>query len=98
MEINCGSDVEFEGAEYIAVYHSSDWAERGFCRQCGSHLFYRLKEPLQHMMPVGLFEEDDSRVFRTQVFIDEKPAYYSFAEKTDDMTGAELFAKYAPPE
>ena len=23
---------------------SSAWAERGFCKNCGSHLFYRLKE------------------------------------------------------
>ncbi len=50
------------------------------------------------MMPVGLFGEDDAREFRTQVFIDEKPGYYSFANETEDMTGAELFAKYAPPE
>ena len=98
MEINCGSDVDFEGHEHIARYNSSDWAERGFCRQCGSHLFYRLKEPQQHMMPVGLFEEDEAREFRTQVFIDEKPDYYNFANETEDMTGAELFAKYAPPK
>ena len=25
-----------------ATYRSSDWAERGFCRDCGSTLFYRV--------------------------------------------------------
>ena len=29
-----------------------------------------------------------------QVFVDERPSYYEFANKTDDMTGAEVFAKY----
>jgi len=49
------------------------------------------------MMPVGLFDDDQDLVFNHQVFIDEKPSYYNFAEKTDDMTGAEIFAKFASP-
>lgn len=98
MEINCGSNVSFEGEENISVFASSDWAERGFCKNCGTHLFYRLKENNQHMVPIGLFENDDDLVFESQVFIDAKPSYYSFSNKTNDMTGAELFAKFAPPE
>ena len=31
-----------------------------------------------------------------QIFIDEKPAYYDFANKTHNMTGAEVFAQFAP--
>jgi hypothetical protein len=73
------------------------WAERGFCNKCGSHLFYRLKESKQHIIPVGLFADCGMFVFDHQVFIDEKPAYYCFANETNDMTGAEVFAKYAPP-
>jgi len=46
---------------------------------------------------VALFEPDDEMVFGNQVFIDEKPDFYSFANKTEDMTGAECFAKSAPP-
>ena len=36
--------VEFSGAEHLRRYDSSAWAERGFCRECGASLFYRLKE------------------------------------------------------
>ena len=43
MAVDCGTDVSFEGEENISVYSSSEWAERGFCKECGSHLFYRLK-------------------------------------------------------
>jgi hypothetical protein len=35
--------------------------------------------------------------FKTQIFIDEKPGYYEFANKTHNMTGAEVFAAFAPP-
>ncbi len=98
MTVDCGSDVSFTGEEHIGTFDSSPWAERGFCRQCGSHLFYRIKESQQHMMPVGLFENTEGLAFDHQVFIDEKPAYYDFSNKTKNMTGAEVFAMYAPPE
>mgnify|MGYP000675211619 CR=1 FL=1 len=29
-----------------------------------------------------------------QIFIDEKPAYYCFANETHNMTGAEVFAQF----
>ncbi len=98
MEVDCGPDVKFEGEEKLSVFNSSEWAERCFCAVCGSHLFYRLKESQDHMIPVGLFDEDHDLVFDHQVFVDEKPDYYQFANKTEDLTGAELFAKFAPPE
>ncbi len=98
MAIDCGTDVVFGGKENIGVYDSSDWAERGFCKQCGSHLFYRLKETQQHLMPPGLFDDNTALTFDHQVFIDEKPEWYNFASETHNMTGAEVFAKYAPPE
>ena len=97
LTVDCGAEVSFEGEENISVFSSSEWAERGFCNKCGSHLFYRLKERNQYIMPLGLFDNDKSFVFDHQIFIDEKPSFYSFANETSDMTGAEVFAKYAPP-
>ena len=94
LAVDSGCDVSFEGEEYISVFDSSDWAERGFCKKCGSHLFYRLKESGQHIIPAGLFNDQDSFVFDHQVFIDKKPSYYSFANETSDMTEAEVFEKY----
>ncbi len=97
MEIDCGADVRFEGEESISVFSSSDWAERGFCGNCGTHLFYRLKGSGEHMVPVGLFEDGADLVFKGQVFIDEKPDYYTFANDTKNLTGAELFAMFNDP-
>lgn len=97
MEINCGSDTDFSGKEYISVFDSSEWAERGFCSNCGTHLFYRLKSTGEHMIPVGMFEDVGDSQLAMEVFIDEKPVYYSFANETEKMTGEEVFARFAPP-
>ena len=43
---------------------------------------------------VGLFEDSAGLAFKGQVFIDEKPEYYEFANKTQNLTGAELFAMF----
>lgn len=96
VEVNCRSEIIFSNEENLSIYNSSNWAERGFCKNCGTHLFYRLKEGHQHMVPVGLFDDDTGLNFETQVFIDEKPDYYNFENQTENLTGAELFAKFAP--
>jgi hypothetical protein len=94
MEIDCGQAVTIDGEEHLSVFNSSDWAERGFCRNCGTHLFYRLKGSGQHMVPIGLFDDREDLAFGTQVFIDEKPAFYHFGNETNEMTGAEVFALF----
>lgn len=95
LVVECGTDVSFRGEENKSVYDSSEWAERGFCSKCGTHLFYKLKKTGQYMIPVGLFDGDEQQiVFDHQIFIEEKPAYYCFSNKTENMTGAEVFAKF----
>ena len=96
MVVSCGTEVAFEGEENITVYSSSEWAERGFCKKCGSHIFYRLKEINEHQIPVGLFDNQDSFKFDLQVYIDRKPSFYSFSNKTIEMTEAEVIEKYGP--
>ena len=98
MEVDCGTDVSFEGEHNITVYNSSDWAERGFCSKCGSHLFYRLKGINEHQVPVGLFNEQEFFNFDLQVYIDCKPSFYSFTNKTNEMTEAEVIEKFAPDQ
>lgn len=94
LATDCGTEVEFSGKEYLGVYNSSEWAERGFCTKCGTHLFYRLKESGQVIMPVGVFESEEKFRFAHQIFTDKKPSYYSFANQTENMTEEEVFAKY----
>lgn len=93
--VECEDSVDFEGAKHIAVFDSSAWAERGFCQRCGTHLFYRLKQGGHYALPVGLFDDGSDWQFAEQIFIDEKPAFYSFADKTKNLTGEQLFAQFS---
>lgn len=98
MSVHCGTDVSFSNEEYISVYRSCSWAELGFCKNCGSHLFYRLIDNGEYILQTGSFDSADGFALEQQVFIEEKPAYYSFANKTTNLTGAEVFAQYASDE
>lgn len=83
-----------EGEQHLRVYDSSEWAERAFCGQCGSHVFYRLKDGTLYSLSAGLFDDSGDWPFELQIFVDEKPANYSFADRTRTMTGPEVFAQY----
>lgn len=87
-------DVSFMGNEHIAIFSSSEWAERGFCKQCGTHLFYRLKQEEHYAIPVGLLDGSDWD-FTEQIFIDQKPEFYTFANDTRMLTEEEVFAQHA---
>ena len=98
LAVDCGQDVSFSNEDSVGRFSSSEWAERGFCKQCGTHLFYHLKGRDLYMMPAGLFSGTPDFNFDHQVFIDEKPHYYAFANNTHNMTGAEAFASFAAEE
>ena len=98
LAIDCGADLQLQGEQAISLYKSSDWAQRGFCSRCGTHLFYKLTQNNQHIVPAGLFDQTDGLHFDHQIFIDEKPEYYDFANHTHNMTGEEVFAQFAQPE
>jgi len=96
--MECEDSVDVQDTSSLGVYRSSQWAERCFCKQCGSVLFYRLVEKGFYAISTEAFDERGSFAFTSQIFIDEKPPYYDFANKTHNMTGAEVFAAFAPLE
>ncbi|WP_347136718.1 GFA family protein [Parahaliea mediterranea] len=95
LAVQCDTGIQIQGESHVARYASSDWAERAFCRQCGTHLFYHLKAPSQYVLPVGLFEDQERWEMTEQIFIDRKPGYYTFANETENLTEAEVFAKFS---
>jgi hypothetical protein len=95
---DCGDTLKVDDATHLGAYRSSEWAERCFCRKCGTPLFYRLIAQNMHYVSAEAFDDRKGYALASQIFIDEKPAYYDFANKTHDMTGAEVFAAFAPPD
>ena len=88
----------FEGEDSIARYPSSDWAERAFCKTCGTNLFYRLTAPGPHQGDMfvcfGTLDDPSGVTLTEESFIDEKPEGYAFAGDTKKLTGAELIAQF----
>jgi hypothetical protein len=97
LGLDCGSTVQVADPSQLGVFRSSEWAERCFCKQCGTPLFYRLVAQNQYYVSAEALDDRGGYAFKTQIFIDEKPGYYEFANKTHNMTGAEVFAAFAPP-
>lgn len=93
--------IVWEGEENIATYRSSEWAERGFCRICGSGLFWRLTAPgpMQGMLSlsVGSLDSVEGLSFDTEVYIDHKPDTYAFAGERTRMTEAKVLASVGAP-
>ncbi len=97
LAVHCGPDVVFEGKDQITVYASSQWAERAFCKQCGTHLYYRLLATGEYFVPAGAIDSNQFEI-TSQIFVDKKPAYYALANETLMLTEQEVFAQFAPPD
>ena len=97
MVMDCADTVKVENESNLGVYRSSEWAERCFCNKCGTSLFYRLVGKNYDVISAEALDDTSALSLVSQIFIDEKPAYYDFANKTHNMTGAEVFAAFAPP-
>lgn len=96
LAVDASEDLKIEGEKNISTYPSSEWAERGFCKKCGTHLFYRLRGGGFCNIALGLLENPESLKFDLQIFTDKKLESYSFAEKTKMLTEAEVFANFTP--
>jgi hypothetical protein len=90
--------MEFEG-EGPGRYRSSEWAERGFCRNCGGHLFYRLLGqglPGQDLYAVSVGAFDDANAFKLalELYYDAKPPGYAFAGDQARLSEADTIRKF----
>ncbi|WP_036548611.1 GFA family protein [Nitrincola lacisaponensis] len=91
--VHCSSGIEFTGDKPKA-YQSSEWAERGFCEKCGTHLFYHLLPNNEYILPAGLFQDQDFKLV-SEIFIDEKPDFYELRNDTRKMTGQQVFDQFS---
>jgi hypothetical protein len=92
MQAAQAGSVTFRGEQHIKRYASSEWAERGFCSECGTSLFYCLKEPQMYMLATGCFDDAEQFSLAGEIYIDEKPGGYEFAGEHPRLTGAEFLA------
>lgn len=86
--------VRFVPTDKLAIYESSEWAERGFCMLCGSSIFWRLTAdgPMKGMFSIaaGTLDDMSGMTFDTEVYIDHKPESHAFAGERTRLTEAEV--------
>lgn len=95
FEVPC-ENVTFQGEDNIAKIRSSEWAERAFCKLCGSNLYYHLIDSSEFQISAGLLDNQSDLRLVLQVFVDKKPPFYTLADKTETMTAEEVYAAYSP--
>ena len=105
MSAHAQGEVEFHGAEQIAEYQSSEWATRGFCKSCGSNLYYHLKPRPEvpdgeYILSAGTVDDQSILRFEHEVYVDGAPGWYRFAddESRQRMTEAQILEMFAPDE
>lgn len=85
----------------VKTYVSSDWAERAFCGECGSALWYRITAHGdmngQTQMAAGLFEDTGENTLGLELYIDKKPEGYAFTGPQRKMTEADVIAAFRSP-
>jgi len=94
--VEFAGDLKFDDNAALGLYESSDWGERGFCKNCGTSLFWRMRGGGHGVVTRNALVDPDDGHLTHEIFIDDKPAFYNFAETTQKMTGAEIFAMFAP--
>jgi hypothetical protein len=90
LTVRMTSPANVEGEEFVSTYTSSEWGERQFCQNCGSHLFF-------HAPSLNYFGVSAGLALTTEIFIDKKPEAYAFANATRQMTEAEFLSLFEEP-
>jgi hypothetical protein len=73
-------DVRFDAPDALQWYQSSSFARRGFCRHCGSSLFWeRLGGPTLDVA-IGALDEPTGLRAERHIFVAHKGDWYDIAE------------------
>ncbi|XSG82576.1 MAG: GFA family protein [Methyloligella sp. ZOD6] len=98
LSVMADGPPRFDDETALGVYRSSEWGERLFCKICGSSILWRSVDGRFQSVPAALLDGLEDFAFTTEIFVDEKPAYYSFAGDRTRMTGAEVMAAFGGDE
>lgn len=93
-------NVTWDGEEHIARRRSSAWAERAWCAECGSGLWFRVTIESPYLgnleLPIGLFDDASGLTMTNEIYIDHKPDSFAYAGAGRTlMTRADCVAKFA---
>ncbi len=73
-------DLSIDGAENVTWHRSSDTAQRGFCRICGSRLFWQMFDADYIAVAAGTLDTPTGLATVRHIFVDDKPDYYDLTD------------------
>jgi hypothetical protein len=96
MAVSCGTmgSMDVVGQEALGIYKSSDYGERVFCSKCGTSLMWRMADGSHVSIAAQAFDDPAVFKFTSEIFVDEQPDNYAFANDTRRMTGPEVIAYF----
>jgi hypothetical protein len=72
--------LRIEGEDSISWYASSERVRRGFCRQCGSSLFWDPVHRDKIAIAMGAFESPTGTKLHMHIFVADGGDYYDIAD------------------
>lgn len=69
-----------KGGEEVAWYRASPSAERGFCKQCGSALFWRHDGEMDTSIMAGAFDQPSGLKIAYHIFCADKGDFYDITD------------------
>lgn len=74
------ADLKVEGEANVTWYASSDTGRRGFCKTCGSALFWKNEGADYTSIMAGSFEDDVPLVAGYHIFCEDKGGFYAIED------------------
>jgi len=71
----------------LTWYRSSDWAQRGFCRVCGSVLFWKRTGEESINVSAGTLDEPTGLTIVEHIFCKDKGDYYDLSDGKPQKDG-----------
>ena len=94
MSVRMADGVTLTTSDGLAWHASSDFGERGFCRNCGSTLFWReAGAERDWAVSVGTLAEGHGQRIAEHIWVDDKPGFYDFADDAPRLTAAQAIAR-----
>ena len=72
--------ITISGEENISWYEASDFAKRGFCKICGSALFWKRDLSDEISVMAGAFDTPTGLQAESHIFVADKGDYYEIAD------------------
>ncbi len=83
-------NIVIEGADNLTWYAASDHARRGFCKTCGTLMFWKRNVSDKVSVTAGTFAEPSGLVEECHIFVADKGDYYTLTD------GLPQFARSTP--